>query len=75
MQTKVFKTPCQVLREKRDEAIFYEYENLMAVPAQSRTEVVSFLMKKYNLHSHATIYVIRKRVEERLKAGARKENS
>lgn len=67
MQTKIFKTDCQQYREKRDKAIYNDYEKLMAVPEQSRTEVVNFLMKKYNVHSRGTIYVIRKRVEEQLK--------
>ena len=65
-QTPVFKTECQAEREKRDLAIYDEWNKLVAVEGQSRTLVTEHLMKKY--HSGGTIYVIRKRVEKRLKA-------
>ncbi len=67
-QTPVFKTECQAEREKRDLAIYEEWNKLVSVEGQSRTLVTEFLMKKYNIHSGGTIYVIRKRVEARLKA-------
>lgn len=66
--TPVFKTECQAEREKRDLAIYTEYQELVSVEGQSRTLVVEHLMKKYNIHSGGTIYVIRKRVEARLKS-------
>lgn len=66
----VFKTPLQEERQQRDFAIYSDYERLMAVEGQSATEVGKHLMAKYNIHSLATIYVIRKRVEERLKKEA-----
>lgn len=66
----IFKTDCQREREERDLAIYNEYNELMSVEGQSRTLVTEHLMKKYNVHSQGTIYVIRRRVEERL---ARKE--
>ncbi len=65
--TPVFKTECQTEREKRDLAIYNEYQELVSVEGQSRTLVVEHLMKKYNTHSAGTVYVIRRRVEERLK--------
>lgn len=64
---KIFKTECQIEREKRDLAICREYDELMAVKGQSRTLVVEHLMQKYGIHSAGTIYVIRRRVEARLK--------
>lgn len=67
---KIFKTKCQEEREKRDMAIYNEYNELMAVEGQSRTLVTEYLKKKYDIHSAGTIYVIRKRVEARLKAAA-----
>lgn len=67
-QTPVFKTECQAEREKRDLAIYDEWNKLVAVDGQSRTLVTEHLMKKYNIHSGGTIYVIRKRVEAHLKA-------
>lgn len=65
--SKIFKTECQKEREKRDMAICNEYDELMEVKGQSKTLVIEHLMKKYGIHSQATIYVIRRRVEERLK--------
>lgn len=66
MDAKVFKTDCQVQREKRDLAIYKEYMELMSAPGQSSTLVTQHLMKKYHVHSPGTIYVIRRRVEESL---------
>lgn len=68
METKVFKTPCQTEREARDLAIYNEYNSLMTVEGQSKTVVTEHLMKKYGIHSQGTIYLIRRRVEERLKS-------
>lgn len=68
MEAKVFKTPCQTGREARDLAIYNEYNSLMTVEGQSKTVVTEHLMKKYGIHSQGTIYLIRRRVEERLKS-------
>lgn len=67
MEATVFKTQCQAEREARDLAIYNEYNELMSVKGQSKTLVMEHLMKKYGIHSIGTIYVIRRRVEERLK--------
>lgn len=64
---KIFKTDCQREREKRDLAIYNEYTELMSVEGQSKTLVTEHLMKKYGIHSQGTIYVIRRRVEAKLK--------
>lgn len=64
---KIFKTDCQKEREKRDLAIYNEYNEMMSVDGQSRTLVTQHLMKKYGVHSQGTIYVIRRRVEKMLK--------
>lgn len=66
MEEKVFKTQCQTEREARDLAIYNEYNDLMSVKGQSKTVVMEHLMSKYGIHSIGTIYVIRRRVEERL---------
>lgn len=66
MEAKVFKTQCQTEREARDLAIYNEYNDLMSVKGQSKTVVMEHLMSKYGIHSIGTIYVIRRRVEERL---------
>lgn len=65
-KVKIFKTECQKEREKRDLAIYNEYNEMMSVDGQSKTLVVQHLMKKYGVHSQGTIYVIRRRVEEML---------
>jgi len=65
MEAKVFKTQCQTEREARDLAIYNEYNDLMSVKGQSKTVVMEHLMSKYGIHSIGTIYVIRRRVEER----------
>lgn len=65
-KVKIFKTECQKEREKRDLAIYNEYNEMMSVDGQSKTLVVQHLMKKYGVHSQGTIYVIRRRVEDML---------
>lgn len=67
MDAPIFRTPCQEERESRDLAIYNEYNELMSVKGQSKTLVTEHLMKKYNIHSQGTIYIIRRRVEQRLK--------
>ena len=66
-EVKIFKTDCQKEREKRDLAIYNEYNEMMSVDGQSRTLVTQHLMKKYGIHSQGTIYVIRRRVEAKIK--------
>ncbi len=66
MEQLVFKTQLQQEREQRDLDIFNEYNSLMKIEGQSKTLVTEHLMKKYNIHSAGTIYVIRKRVEDKL---------
>lgn len=68
--TKIFKTDCQLEREKRDRAIYDEYNELTSVQGQSRTRVNEYLMKKYGIHSVGTIYQIRARVEKLIKEEA-----
>lgn len=61
MEPILFKTECREKREARDSAIYNEYNELMAVEGQSKTLVNEHLMKKYNIHSVGTIYIIRRR--------------
>lgn len=68
MEKKIFRTPCQTEREARDLAIYNEYNELMTIDGQSKTLVTEHLMKKYNIHSAGTIYLIRRRVEKKLEA-------
>lgn len=56
-------TPGQLKREKRNAAIRCEYETLISREGQSRTEVIRFLMKKYDIFSMSTIYGILKKRE------------
>jgi hypothetical protein len=66
MEQLVFRTQLQQEREQRDLDIFNEYNSLMKIEGQSKTLVTEHLMRKYNIHSAGTIYVIRKRVENKL---------
>lgn len=75
MEQLVFKTQLQQEREQRDLDIFNEYNSLMKVEGQSKTLVTEHLMKKYGIHSPATIYVIRQRVEKRLGENSQKGGS
>lgn len=68
--TKVFKTDCQLERERRDRAIYDEYNDLTSVQGQSKTQVNEYLMKKYGIHSAGTIYTIRARVAKTLEKEA-----
>lgn len=60
------KTQLQEQREARDLAIYNEYRHLVSNPEQSKGEVIKFLMEKYDLHSNGTVYVILKRVHNRI---------
>lgn len=71
MIMEVLRTELQERRRKRDMAIYSEYEQMMSVPGQSSTEVSKLLMRKYDINSLGTIYVIRKRVEKRLQEEAK----
>ena len=62
------KTKLQEKRQARDLAIYNEYNALAANPEQSKEELNKYLMEKYDIHSTGTLYLIRKRVEERLNA-------
>ena len=48
-------------------AIYNDYNSMMAVEGSSKLAVSELLMKKYGIHSMGTVYVIRRRVEQRLK--------
>lgn len=68
----IFKTPCQTEREERDLAVYNDYQEMTSVEGQSKTVVTEFLMNKYGIHSAGTIYVIRQRVEKRLREQEKK---
>lgn len=59
------KTALQEEREARNRAIFKEYNNLIGIEGQSRTEINKYLMQKYNLRSPGTLYAIVKRMQNR----------
>lgn len=64
---KTFKTKFQVEKERRDLAIYTEYQELVADPEKSKVAIAEYLCKKYHIASVSTIYDIRDRVEKRLK--------
>lgn len=57
------KTPYQIERERRDKALYADYQKMTSVEGTAKTAVIEALMKKYNIHSPATIYIICNRVE------------
>lgn len=61
------KTEFQKEKEARELKIYQEWKQLSAEPGTMATAVDDFLMKKYAIFSRATIWSIRKRVENRLK--------
>lgn len=63
------KTEFQREKEKRDYAIYSEFVALSAQQGAAITEVTNFLMRKYGIHSASTLWAIRKRVSNRIKAG------
>jgi len=67
MKPQIIKTECQLAREARDLAIYNDYNELTAVKGNSKVAVTDLLMKKYGIHSQGTVYIIRRRVEQRLK--------
>lgn len=62
-----FATKFSQEKWKRDLALYEEFQKLTSEPNSSRTEVTTYLMNKYGLHSAASVWNIRKRVDERLK--------
>lgn len=67
MEAIIFRTQAQEEREKRDLAIWREYNELASIRGTSRTLINEHLMRKYGIHSAGTIYEIRRRVEKRIK--------
>lgn len=65
------KTEFRIKKEARELAIYNEYNELMAQPGAMATEVDKYLTEKYGFGSKGTIWVIRKRVEKRLKEEGR----
>jgi hypothetical protein len=62
-QTSKFQSDLSKEKWKRNLAIYDEYTKLTQDPTVSKQKVVHHLMKKYNLHSESTIWLIRKKVE------------
>ena len=65
-----FLTETQERRARKDMAVYTDYAAMM-VPGQSKTEVIKRLMAKYEIGSASTVYIILKRVGEKLGKEAR----
>lgn len=61
-----FKTNYQKKQEAKDMAVYSEFMELAANPENAIGAINAHLMKKYDINSPSTIWVIRKRVEKRL---------
>ena len=64
-----FKTEYQLAIEKREMAVYRDFNELAAVPGNSKTKICEHLCQKYDLHSVTSIYNIRRREERRMAAG------
>lgn len=67
MAVAIFKTQYAEEREARNLAIYKEWCAMTSVKGQSKTRVTEYLMKKYGIHSPATLWSIRKRMAGNLK--------
>lgn len=59
-------SPYRAEKRATELKIYNEFNELMSDPESQVTAVESKLMNKYGIHSHSTIWSIRKRVEKRL---------
>ena len=53
-------------REQRDLEVYNDYQLLLS-QGKLKGDIIQFLMHKYDIGSHSTIYIICDRVEKRLK--------
>lgn len=67
MEVPLLKTPTREKRDALDMEIYTDFQKLMSVKGQSKTEVYKYLQNKHDIGSTATIYRIIHRVENRLK--------
>ena len=57
-------------RKQRDIDLYNDHQLLLS-QGKLKGDIIQFLMQKYDIGSHSTIYVICKRVEEQRKEGGR----
>lgn len=62
------KTPYQLKQEAKDMAVYRDFIELASNPENAISAINAHLMKKYDISAPSTIWVIRRRVEARLKA-------
>jgi len=60
------ETKFKKARDEKDLKIYNDYCDLMKNEGAMSTEVTKLLMKKYGIFSPATIWSIRKRIENKL---------
>lgn len=59
----MIQTEFQRKKEKKYRRVYEEFVKLSSEAGASITEITRLLMKKYDIHSASTIWVIRKRYE------------
>ena len=65
-EPRLLKTPYRRELERRNTAIFRDYEELMSVEGQSKREVLKVLAKKYAFHAENSVrYIIDKKEAEK----------
>lgn len=60
------RTPFVIEKEARELEIYNEFTRLIQQPGAMKTRVSEIINQKYKLHSRATLFGIRRRVEKRL---------
>jgi len=69
IEVKRYKTRKQTEKDAKDLAIYTTYQNLVEIEGQSKTIANELICKEYGIKSPATLYIIRRRVEERIRKG------
>jgi hypothetical protein len=67
MKKNVLKTPHKIRKEARELAIYNEWKELSSQDGAMLTEVTELIMRKYHIYAASTVWLIRRRVEKRLK--------
>jgi hypothetical protein len=60
------RTAHAIEKEAKELEIYNEFLRLMRHPGAMKSRVAQLVSQKYNLHSNATLYNIRRRVEKRV---------
>lgn len=66
---QTLKTPYEKEKQEFEMKVYRDWQTLTSNPDNKKEAVTAHIMEKYNIHSHTTIWRIRRRVEARLTKG------